>query len=516
MSKAAIVEQPRAYSYVRFSTPQQAHGDSLERQTEKAARYAAEHGLTLDTELSLADLGVSAYRGRNATTGALAGFIAAVERRHVPEGSYLLVENIDRLTRDDMPEAMTLFMRIINAGITVVTLTNGQACSNESLRRDPTAMVFIVVELMRANQESARKSQMVGAAKARKKAKLAAGELNGRPYTRQTPAWITWNNETKTYQLIEERAAIVREIFERAAQGAGIDGIAKDFNRRAEPTWGTGRRKANHWRGSYIRKILASSAPVGTFTPHTSTRDDKTRARRDIPMQGIEGLFPAVIDNETYGRATRRMRTTGARGRHAGAELKSLLAGVLKCKACGSSVVRVSKGGYTYLVCSRANARAHGCPYQAIRQDAFEGWMAEQMPDIIHDAPRGKSTAALDRQIAKLQAAADQMENETVELARLAAEERSVAARKALRSREEQLREAQTDLRALRAQRDNLTTASVADRLRTPQKAMANKQRKVREINDALKQAVQRIDLDLAGATVEIYWHHGDEPQELP
>jgi len=37
-------------------------------------------------------------------------------------------------------------------------------------------MVFIVVELMRANQESARKSQMVSAAKARKKQRLFAGQ----------------------------------------------------------------------------------------------------------------------------------------------------------------------------------------------------------------------------------------------------------------------------------------------------------------------------------------------------
>ncbi|OSI29584.1 recombinase family protein [Bradyrhizobium canariense] len=210
-------EQPRAYSYVRFSTPQQAHGDSLSRQTEKAARYAAEHGLALDTELSLADLGVSAFRGANARTGALASFIAAVERGYVPEGSYLLVENIDRMTRDDMSEAMTLFLRIINAGVTVVTLTSGYAYSKESINQNPMEIYVIVAELMRANRESARKSQLVGDAKARKKSRLLAGELNGKPYTRQTPGWLRWEEESRTYVLVEERAALVREIFERAA-----------------------------------------------------------------------------------------------------------------------------------------------------------------------------------------------------------------------------------------------------------------------------------------------------------
>jgi hypothetical protein len=37
----AAVERPRAYSYVRFSSPKQAEGFSLQRQRDKAAAYAA-------------------------------------------------------------------------------------------------------------------------------------------------------------------------------------------------------------------------------------------------------------------------------------------------------------------------------------------------------------------------------------------------------------------------------------------------------------------------------------------
>ena len=73
----------KAYSYVRFSSPQQLKGDSHRRQTEKAAQYAAEKGLVLDTELTLEDLGVSAYRGRNAKAGNLGVFLKAVEAGRV-------------------------------------------------------------------------------------------------------------------------------------------------------------------------------------------------------------------------------------------------------------------------------------------------------------------------------------------------------------------------------------------------------------------------------------------------
>src|ERR1700733_381382 len=162
-------EVTRAYSYVRFSTPQQAAGASLQRQTEKAAKYALEHGLTLDTELNMTDFGVSAFRGKNARTGALGGFLEAVNKGYVDKGSYLLIENIDRLSRDDILEAQTVFQQLILSGMNLVTLANGETYSRERLKREPEAMFYVVLEQIRANRESVRKSQLISDAKARKK-----------------------------------------------------------------------------------------------------------------------------------------------------------------------------------------------------------------------------------------------------------------------------------------------------------------------------------------------------------
>ena len=61
--------KPRAYSYVRFSTPEQAQGDSYRRQIESAEEYARLHDLEMDAKLRFADRGLSAYRGANAEIG---------------------------------------------------------------------------------------------------------------------------------------------------------------------------------------------------------------------------------------------------------------------------------------------------------------------------------------------------------------------------------------------------------------------------------------------------------------
>jgi DNA invertase Pin-like site-specific DNA recombinase len=94
------VSKPRAYSYTRFSTPEQAQGDSARRQIELAEHYAARHGLTLDDTLRLSDEGVSGFRGANVRKGALGQFLRAVDEGEVAEGSYLLESSAFRCTHN--------------------------------------------------------------------------------------------------------------------------------------------------------------------------------------------------------------------------------------------------------------------------------------------------------------------------------------------------------------------------------------------------------------------------------
>ena len=85
-----------AISYLRFSTGEQAKGDSQRRQWSTARAYAAENKLEIiDT---LKDLGVSAFRGKNRIKGALGQLLSLAEsgelqRRGITD---LIVEALDR------------------------------------------------------------------------------------------------------------------------------------------------------------------------------------------------------------------------------------------------------------------------------------------------------------------------------------------------------------------------------------------------------------------------------------
>src|SRR5258708_28455752 len=95
--------------------------------------WADREGIPHDTELKLTDEGVSAYTGANRDVGALGAFLEAVKEGSVPTGSYLLVENLDRLSREPAFDASYTMQGIIRACITVVDLSdNGRQYNTDT------------------------------------------------------------------------------------------------------------------------------------------------------------------------------------------------------------------------------------------------------------------------------------------------------------------------------------------------------------------------------------------------
>ncbi|HCZ9273084.1 TPA: recombinase family protein, partial [Vibrio alginolyticus] len=138
----------KAYSYIRFSTKGQIEGRSLQRQLETARKYAEENGLELQS-LSFQDLGVSGFKGRNSEQGALSQFIEAVKEGTIPEGSWLLLESFDRMSRQPVEKSMRLLMELVELGITVVTLMDKQVYRRGQL--DMTKLIISLVIMSRAH-----------------------------------------------------------------------------------------------------------------------------------------------------------------------------------------------------------------------------------------------------------------------------------------------------------------------------------------------------------------------------
>jgi DNA invertase Pin-like site-specific DNA recombinase len=270
-----------AYSYIRFSSPEQRKGDSLRRQTEDAEAYCRRRGWALDRTLTLRDLGVSAFRGDNALVGNLGVFLDAIRRKKVLPGSVLIVENIDRISRQGIDEGYDHIKAILKAGVNIVTFSPEREYDAESVKKLTKGALELLILLERAAEESETKSQRVAAAWARKKREAGRGPITGR-----CPAWVRL--EGGRFALIPERAAAIRQIFRLSAAGYGLGLICRKLAEQGVSAFG----ESGRWLKAYVAKILRDRRALGEYQPRL----------RDGTPDGppVAGYYPPVVTESDW------------------------------------------------------------------------------------------------------------------------------------------------------------------------------------------------------------------------
>lgn len=290
-AKAVLV-----FSYRRFSAKKQELGDSLRRQIELGEEWITRHHYT-PASLTLHDLGVSAFRGKNKHSGALGKFLDAIEEGRVPKGSILLVENLDRLSRQGMDEAGDLFKSIVKAGVKIAVLRPYEIVYTKEALNDPLGLFIPLMYFHLAYVESKNKSERLRKAWDHKRADAAEGSL--RHFDKRRPSWLDFDGADF---VLNERAAAVKRIFEMTAEGRGqhrvMRAIVEEF-------------PSMKWTGSFITKVLSDRSVLGERQPKTLD-DDGNRVSIGKPL---EGYYPPAIDESLWYRAqTAKARNKKAKG----------------------------------------------------------------------------------------------------------------------------------------------------------------------------------------------------------
>ena len=174
--------QRKCYSYIRFSHKKQELGTSFARQSD-IQHFVDKHNLIVDTTLE--DLGVSAFRGKNAKQGQLGGFIDLVEQGLIEPNSILLIENFDRLSRQKVIKSTQIFLNLLNRGIDIAILDSGKIYSKDTLLSSD--FFIAIIEFERANAESSRKSDFTSSAWNIHRDEMRKTKA---VKTRKTPSWI--------------------------------------------------------------------------------------------------------------------------------------------------------------------------------------------------------------------------------------------------------------------------------------------------------------------------------------
>lgn len=351
----------RAVVYARWSSLEQGKGSSLERQVTLCERLCHDKGWEIVDRIR--DEGRSAFTGANLKDGQLAKFTERLELGLQPEGTILVVEQLDRISRLPPLEVMSWLERVIRHGLTIATANDGLVLNAEKLKADQIGFVSTVFNAFRAFQESKHKSERLTESW---RIRREAAENEGRPITSVCPAWLTLDTATRKFSKIPERIRIVKRIFDEHIDGFGKRKIASRLNAEGISPWGRGKSKGDGWHPSYIQKILSNPAVLGEYQPHKRPRGGKREAFGDP----IRDYYPAVIDEITFARANsgrRRLPGGAAKG-----NLSNLFSGRTRC-VCGGKMIYIKKqsagskkknrvGDYvwtvgadeSYLVCGRA------------------------------------------------------------------------------------------------------------------------------------------------------------------
>lgn len=310
----------RVYSYLRFSDPRQATGSSADRQAQYAQRWAAERGLLLDESLSLRDEGLSAYHQQHVKQGALGAFLKAVDEGRIPEGSVLIVEGLDRLSRAEPIQAQAQLAQIVNAGITVVTASDGREYNRAGLKAQPMDLVYSLLVMIRAHEESDTKSKRVKAAIRRQCEGWIAGTYRGLIRNGQDPQWLRWDGAA--WQLIPERVEAVRYALKLYKQGEGATRAVRKMAAQGYTLsdWGLA--------GQQIYRLVKLPA---------------LRGAKRISVDGedylLEDYYPRVLTDEEFDDL--QASTETRHGRRGASDIVGIVTGIgiTWCGYCGTAVV---------------------------------------------------------------------------------------------------------------------------------------------------------------------------------
>ncbi|MYC37407.1 MAG: recombinase family protein [Chloroflexi bacterium] len=167
-----------------------------------------------------------------------------------------------------------------------------------------------------------------------------------------------------TLEVNPDTSRIVRRIFTMAEAGKGTQEITRILNQE-----GVASPRGKLWGKTSVHGILTNEAYTGTLVWGEGAKD------KGEPIR-VEKAFPAIISKAQFRRVNQFMHSRAPKLRHPRRVGSSyLLSGLIKCQACGTSLVGryAQNGKYAYYVClSNIKIAKDACETPSINARRFE------------------------------------------------------------------------------------------------------------------------------------------------
>ena len=321
-----------AVIYARYSSSAQ-NDASIEQQVEACQRYAAGKGLTI--------LETYSDRAMSGRTDKRPSFQKMMKDAQLGKFACVIAWKSSRMGRN-MLEAMLNDAKLADCGVHCLYV--------EEDFDDTAAGRFSLRTMMNVNQfhsenmaEDIYRGLMDNAKQCKVNGSIPMGYRRG---------------ADGRFAIDDEKADVIREIFERICRGEIQASIADDLNRRGITT-----KTGGKWGKNSFHTILTNERYTGVYI-YGDTR--------------VEGGVPAIVSRETFDLAQERIETmkTLIKSRRRRDDVEYTLTGKLFCGHCRSAMVGSSGTGklgnmYYYYRCNNQSV-AHTCDKKPVRKDKIE------------------------------------------------------------------------------------------------------------------------------------------------
>jgi site-specific DNA recombinase len=376
--------------YARVSSDKQREENTIASQTAALIAFAGEQQFEVPREWILEDDG---YSGASLIRPGLERV-----RDLAAEGliQALLVYAPDRLSRRYAHQIL-LIEELARAGVETMFIRAPRGST-------PEDELLVQFQGMIAEYERA---QILERSRRGKRHRARQGEvsvLSGAPFgyrfIRKT------DHSTAYYEIDEEQARIVRQIFELySVQGLSIGAIARLMNERAVPTC----KRRGRWERSTVWGMLRNPAYKGEACFGKTTIAPRQRITRPIRMRGgvatrnsasheraredwITIAVPPIVSEETFALAQERLQANKI---HAPRRTvtPSVVQGLVSCTKCGYALYRTSTRSSArkihYYRCFGSDAYRHlsgsVCNNRPVRQELLDDVVWTEIVRLLED-----------------------------------------------------------------------------------------------------------------------------------
>ncbi|UCQ40065.1 recombinase family protein [Edwardsiella piscicida] len=289
--------------------------------------------LDLERVTYLNDSGLSAYHALNWNKGQLGQLYQQIENGII-SNAYLIVENIDRLSRRNPFDAIQKISFMIQHGLYIFEIETNQIFSHNR----PESLLALQMSLNRSYSESKRKSVItIKNFKNRIDRYLQDGELFTKS-SKSIPRWF--DIDVKNKKLIQnDIATTIQKIFEMYADGFGNGTICKRLNDDGLLD------VKRHWNTITLSRVLRDRRLIGE-----KRYGRICRAKEDEEL--IENFWPPVISRKLFDRVQAII------GNHKVSHIdkttkkqKNLFHGLTRCGICGSNASITSNNRSMDYIC---------------------------------------------------------------------------------------------------------------------------------------------------------------------